>query len=283
LANRQRKMTMTTFTTENTNHQPHGLGCCLLAVWPALVAQVGQRLAARLTIGGAANVLALMVWSGVCSSSFSAESPPQITAAGGAAEVVNNAQVAPFILVVKTDQMDEKNPPVAVKEADDQEIKKVPSGKPFLTSGPNQFRLPLHLFAHYDFTIRWGDGTTQVVRSDVPADQAVIDEAWLAQVKKGLEQPVTLDFEKVPNDRDDFSRIDDEQSGIEDGLRYLLKKAGMDLCGQIFIDPKVLASEALDSVSKLRVEAMKLSDVFEQLTKVTGLTYLLHDRALVIA
>ena len=40
----------------------------------------------------------------------------------------------------------------------------------FFTSGPNQFRLPLQPFAHYDFTIDWGDGTTEVVRNDAPAD-----------------------------------------------------------------------------------------------------------------
>ena len=284
LARGQRKYIMISPVTDKLNNQPSGWG--RLAAWLAKATQVGQCLAARVTVGGAANALALMVWSGVCLSSFSAEPlPPPIAEVGGAGEVVNNARVTPFILVVKTDQMDEKKPPVAVGEADDQKTKKTPSGKPFLTSGPNQFRLPLHPFAHYDFTIRWGDGTTQVVRSDVPDDQLVIDEAWLAQVKKGLDQPVTLDFENVPDDLDDFRRIDDNEYETERCLRYLLKNAGMDLCGQIFIDPKVLASGGLDMVRsrKLWFEAMKLSDVFEQLTKVSGLTYLLHDRALVIA
>jgi hypothetical protein len=140
----------------------------------------------------------------------------------------------------------------------------------------------LHLFAHYDFTIKWGDGTTQVVRSDAPVDQTIIDEAWLAQVKKGLEQPLTLDFDRIPHNDDNLFRIKEKESRTVKGLRYLLKEAGMDLCGQIFIDPKVSNNE-LEEVRGFRVQAMKLSDIFEHLSEVTGLTYVLHDRALVIA
>jgi RNA polymerase sigma factor (sigma-70 family) len=257
-----------------------------------LVASGGMTMATVLASVFAA-LFAVVVFSGVYLSSFKAESaPPQkvevvevarTAGTAGAAEVVNNAPVMPFILVVKTDQMDERTVSVTVKEVTDRAKKKI-SGGPFLTSGPDQFRLPLHLFAHYDFTIKWGDGTTQVVRSDAPADLAIIDEAWLAQVTKGLEQPLTLDFDHIPTKFEFRDHIDEgeKEYRIARGLRYLLKNAGMDLCGQIFIDPKVSTS-GLNKVQGLRVEAMKLGEIFERLTMVTGLTCLLHDRALVIS
>ncbi len=242
-----------------------------------------------------AALFAVVVLSGVYLSSFSADStPPEkvevreaaraagTAGAAGTAIVVNNARVTPFILVVKTDQMNEKTASVAVQEVRDRWPDMIHLEGPFLTSGPDQFRLPLHLFAHYDFTIKWGDGTTQVVRSDAPVDQAIIDEAWLAQVKNGLEQPLTLDFDRIPHNDDNLFRIKEKESRTVKGLRYLLKEAGIDLCGQIFIDPKVSNNE-LEEVRGFRVQAMKLSDIFEHLSEVTGLTYVLHDRALVIA
>jgi RNA polymerase sigma factor (sigma-70 family) len=245
-----------------------------------LVASGGMTMAKVLTIFFAA-LLAVVVLSGVYLSSFSPRStPPQIVEvvkAAEVAEVVNNARVTPFILVVKTDQMVEKNSSAARSDAFILRI--ADEEKFFLTSGPDQFRLPLQLFDHYDFTIDWGDGTTEVVRSDMPAGQAIIDEAWLAQVNKGLAQPVTVDFEKK---RNEFPSIDNSDS--ERCLRYLLEIAGMDLCANTIVDPKILAKKHGDKLSTptLQVAAMTLGEVLQKLTKITGLTYVLHDRALLI-
>ena len=259
-----------------------------------------------------AALLALVVLSGVWLSSFRAEStPPPIAAAGGAAEVGNKAQVAPFILVVKTDQMvvvkvpgaDEKKTWIRETQIDSQE-------KFLLTSGPDQFRLPLHPFVYYDFTVDWGDGTTGIVRSDAAAGQAMVDETWLAQVKNGLDKSVTFEtFETINHDDpyDPFkcygrfwvavdssingtmlwaSGSEKKESKIERYLRYLLRMAGIDTCANIHVDPKVREKAGLQRVealvSKQQFGAMKLSEVFDQLTKVTGLTYTLHDRALFI-
>ena len=282
------KITMAMFTTEKTNHQPHGLTWDRLAVWPELVAQMGQRLAARVTAGGAANALALLVWSGVCLSSFSAEPPQPIAGAGG------KAQVTPFILIIKTDQMVAETVPAANQNktvARQQRIKD--KEKVFFTSGPDQFRLPLHPFAHYDFTVDWGDGTTEIVRSGAPARQAIVDETWLAQVKKGLDQTVTfspfsdLSSEKLKliylsgNDVKKFNR-----SQLEERIEYLLTAAGIEVCKNIVVDPKVLEKDGLEQakelVGKQTLGAMKLGEVFDELTKFTGLNYILHDRALLV-
>jgi hypothetical protein len=290
---------MTTLATDKINHHPNAWG--RLAAWPALVAPVGQRLAARVSVGSVASVLALIVWSGVWLSSFGAESTPQTAEAGGAAEVVNKAQVTPFILVVKTDQMKL----VKVSGADEKKTKasraQIDSLESFLlTSGPDQFQLPLHPFAHYDFTIDWGDGKTDIVKSNAPVGQAIVDENWLAEVKEGLEQTVT--FKTVDrHDRYDsdeslgiavfdrrlmFSGIENEETKIERYLRYLLETAGIYMCENIYFDPKVREKAELQRVealvSKQKFGTMKLSEVFDQLTKVTGLTYTLHDRALFI-
>jgi RNA polymerase sigma factor (sigma-70 family) len=246
-------------------------------------ASSGMTMATVLTSALAA-LLALVVLSGVWLSSFRAETtPPQTAAAGRAAEIAKKAQVTPFILVVKTDQVEVgKVPDVYDKETMlivNWKRRTIAEKKVVLTSGPDQFRLPLHPFAHYDFTVDWGDGTTEVVRSDAPAGQAIVDEAWLAQVKKGLVQPVTVDFEKIPEE--DFPFIGESES--ERRFRYLLNVAGMDLCGKLIVDPQVLAKNG-DTLPTpmLQVVAMTLGDVFEQLTKVTGFTYVLHDRALLI-
>ena len=58
---------------------------------------------------------AVVILSGAWLNSFRAESTPPIATAGEAAEMVNKAQVTPFILVVKTDQMEEKNALVGEK------------------------------------------------------------------------------------------------------------------------------------------------------------------------
>ena len=245
-----------------------------------------------------AALLALVVLSGARLNSFRAEStPPPIAVAGEAAEVVNHARVTPFILVVKTDQVEVGEVPTVYYESTTKYWKRRPMAekKVVLTSGPDQFRLPLHPFAHYDFTVDWGDGTTEVVRSDTPAGQAIVDVAWLAQVKKGLAQPVTVDLEKIPEDRlaqpvtVDLEKIPEEgfpfigESEIERRFRYLLKKAGLDLCAKPIVDPQVLAKNGDKMPTPtLQVTAMTLGGVFEQLTKVTGLTYILHDRALLI-
>jgi hypothetical protein len=259
----------------------------------------------------------------------------------GAAEVVNNVRVTPFILVVKTDQVVEKNgliaddkkttarqseimnrlreyvrpemiPPLLClfPDADHKKMTArqwqiVQEGKFLHTSGPDQFRLPLHPFAHYDFTIDWGDGTTEVVRSDAPAGKAIVDEAWLAQVKKGLDQSVTFDAFKAFDTRElyrmfeglsgtdvvrtlsfSLSEIESRETEMEKALGSLLNKAGLDGCANIIIDPKILEKDGLqraeELVSKQTFGAMKLSEFFEQLTKLTGLTYVLHDRALLI-
>ncbi len=280
LASGQRKISMATPTAEKVKNQPSGWG--RLADRLAMVTQVGQCLSACLAVGGAANALALMVWSGVCLSSFSAE-PPQIPGVGG------KARITPFILVIKTDQMVDKNAPDAKEEAEkkaEQDAKRgLPVAKAFFTSDPNQFRLTLHPFARYNFTIDWGDGTTEVVRSDAPAGKAIVDEAWLAQVKKGLEQPVTVDFENIPPD---FPVIGDPAGPSV--LSYLLGKAGIDLCADIIEVPNIWLYPPNEGISlpgprnvPLKVEAMKLGDVFKLLTKLTGLTYVLHDRALLYA
>ena len=280
LASGQRKISMATPTAEKVKNQPSGWG--RLADRLAMVTQVGQCLSACLVVGGAANALALMVWSGVCLSSFSAE-PPQIPGVGG------KARITPFILVIKTDQMVDKNAPDAKEEAEkkaEQDAKRgLPVAKAFFTSDPNQFRLTLHPFARYNFTIDWGDGTKEIVRSDAPAGKAIIDEAWLAQVKKGLEQPVTVDFENIPPD---FPVIGDPAGPSV--LSYLLGKAGIDLCADIIEVPNIWLYPPNEGISlpgprnvPLKVEAMKLGDVFKLLTKLTGLTYVLHDRALLYA
>ena len=286
------KITMTMFTTEKTNHQPHGLTGDRLAAWSALVVQAGQRLAARVTAGGAANALALMVWSGVCLSSFSAEPPPQIAGAGG------KVQVTPFILVVKTDQMMVGTVPATNHNKTVARQRRIRDKEnAFFTSAPDQFRLPLHPFAHYDFTIDWGDGTTEIVRSGAPARQAIVDETWLAQVKKGLDQTVTFQFFD-PYDRANFFGVADDgetltffrsekgKTKIGRNLEYLLKKVGLNTCANVIVDPRVLENASLqraeELVSKQAFGIMKLGEFFEQLTKLTGLTYVLHDRALFI-
>ena len=298
LASGQRKISMATPTVEKVKNQPSGWG--RLADRLAMVTQVGQCLSACLVVGGAANALALMVWSGVCLSSFSAE-PPQIPGVGG------RARITPLILVIKTDQMVDKNAPdvkeEAEKKADNPAVNDIPAAKPFFTSGLNQFRLSLQPFARYNFTIDWGDGTKEVVRSGAAAGKAVIDKAWLAQVKKGLEKPVTADFENIP---DDFEGIGDNVDLYS--LSYLLEKAGIDLCANVIADPNLWSHFADDALNlpgpdnvphllgvsgvqlmpgpgnvPLKVEAMKLGDVFKRLTKLTGLTYVLHDRALLFA
>ena len=282
LASGQRKISMATPTAEKVKNQPSGWG--RLADRLAMVTQVGQCLSACLAVGGAANALALMVWSGVCLSSFSAE-PPQIPGVGG------KARITPFILVIKTDQMVDKNAPDAKEEAEkkaeqkaEQDAKRgLPVAKAFFTSDPNQFRLSLHPFARYNFTIDWGDGTTEVIRSGAGAGKAAIDKAWLAQVKKGLEQPVTVDFENIPNG---FAGIG--KTANQHYLSYLLEKAGIDLCANVIEAPDLLIGFTSDKVKSpshvpLKVEAMKLGDVFKLLTKLTGLTYVLHDRALLFA
>ena len=242
-----------------------------------VVVSGGMTMATVLTSAFAA-LLALVVLSGAWLNPFRAEStPPPIAVAGGAAEVVNKAQVTPLILVVKTDQVVVVGDPGAAdKETTDVQL----SGEKnrFFTSGPDQFRLPLQPFAHYDFTIDWGDGTTEVVRSDAFPGRAIVDEAWLAQVKKGLEQLVTVDFEKIPEE--DFSLI---ESGSGWRFGYLLKKAGLDLCAKTILDPRVLAKNRDTLLTpKLQVTAMTLGDVFDKLSTLNGLTYVLHDRALLI-
>ena len=142
-----------------------------------------------------AALIAVVVLSGAWLNSFRAEStPPHISAAGGAAEVVNKAQVRPFILVVKTDQMVVVKVPGADEKITRMREVQIGSQEKFLlTSGPDQFRLPLHPFAHYDVTVDWGDGTTEIVRSDAAAGRAIVDETWLAQVKNGLDKSVTFE------------------------------------------------------------------------------------------
>ncbi len=259
LASGQRKISMATPTVEKVKNQPGGWD--RLAAWSAMVTQVGQCLAARVTFGGAANALALMVWSGVCLSSFSAE-PPQIPGVGG------RARITPFILVIKTDQMVDKNAPDAKEEAEkkaEQDAKRgLPVAKAFFTSDPHQFRLSLHPFARYNFTIDWGDGTKEVVRSGAGAGKAAIDKAWLAQIKKGLEQPVTVDFENIPHD---FAGIG--KTANQHCLSYLLEKAGIDLCANVIEAPDLLMSVSfhndkmkMPSQVPLKVEAIKLGDVF---------------------
>ena len=80
--------------------------------------------------------------------------------------------------------------------------------------------------------------------------------------------------------------IEKKETKIERYLRYLLEKAGINTCANIHVDPKVREKAGLQRVealvSKQPFGAMKLSEVFDQLTKVTGLTYALHDRALFI-
>ncbi len=237
-----------------------------------------------------AALFAVVIFSGAWLNSFSIEpTRPQLVGAVGAGEVVNKAQARPFILVVKTDQMVEvktdqmveENPPFANNRA----ARDIPVAGPFFTSGPNQFRLPLQPFARYDFTIDWGDGTKEVVRSNGPAGKAIVDEAWLAQVKKGLDQPVTVDFENIPYD---FVGLGRNFAGLGSSgdihcLSYLLEKAGIDLCANVIEVPGLQTDDdktKLPSRVPLKVEAMKLRDVFALLTKLTGLTYVLHDRAL---
>ena len=296
----------------------------------------GMTMATVLTSALAA-LLALVVLSGVWLSSFRAETtPPQIAAAGGVAEVVNKAQVTPLILVVKTDQVVDRNAPVAddikatVRQSEimarlrgsgqsekisrlsclfpavdfekmtERQSRIADEGKFLFTSGPEQFRLPLHPFAHYDFTIDWGDGTTEIVRSDAPAGKAIVDEAWLAQVKKGLDQSVTFEafgtfvpfrvdqsyWKQTSHLTLEYLGSENNETKIERALGSLLKKAGIDRCANIIVGPKVLEKAGLqraeELVRKQTFGAMKLSEVFEQLTKLTGLTYVLHDRALLI-
>ena len=66
----------------------------------------------------------------------------------------------------------------------------------------------------------------------------------------------------------------------------MLEKAGINTCANIHVDPKVREKAGLQRVEALvsnqQFGAMKLSEVFDQLTRVTGLTYTLHDRALFI-
>ncbi len=220
----------------------------------------GMTMATVLTSALAA-LFAVVVLSGAWLNSFHAELTQPIAAAGAAAEVAIKAQVTPFILVVKTDQMGA------------------------FTSGPDQFRLPLHPFARYDFTVDWGDGTTEVVRSDAVISKEIIDETWLAQVKNGLNQLVSLETFKAiePFSVDEgfsygvrslsirFSGNGKKETRIVRALESLLKKAGVDRCANIIVDPKVLEKAGLqraeELVSKQKFGTMKLSEVFEQLTK----------------
>ena len=275
LACGQGKHTLATSATDKLKNQPQSWR--LLAVWPALVAQIGRRLAAYLTAGGEVNVLVLMLFSCIWLRVFSAEPPPSIPGAGG------KAHVSPFILVVETDLVAVGAVPAAYDEGvitrNEWLWRMIPEKKTVLTSGPDQFRLPLHPFAHYDFTVDWGDGTTEVVRSDAPAGQAIVDVAWLAQVKKGLAQPVTVNLGEFS--KEEFLFFGESES--ERRFRYLLKKAGLDLCAKPIVDPQVLTKNAGKMlIPTLKITATTLGDVFEQLKKVTGLTYVLHDRALFI-
>jgi hypothetical protein len=83
------------------------------------------------------------------------------------------ARVAPFILVVKTDQEQFKN------INNNEDVHSVPISP----SGPNQFTLPLRMDYPYDFTINWGDGTNEVITTTLPLE-----------FTKELDQEVTMVF-----------------------------------------------------------------------------------------
>ena len=86
-------------------------------------------------------------------------------------------------------------------------------------------------------------------------------EAWRAEIENQLDQEVTLDF---------------QDSELVDVVAFLQQTTKVN----IILDPKVVAAGT--PPVPLRVEAMKLRNVFEFIMKLTGLTYTLRDEALFI-
>ena len=86
-------------------------------------------------------------------------------------------------------------------------------------------------------------------------------EAWRAEINNQLDQEVTLDF---------------QDSELSDVIAFLQQTTHVN----IILDPKVVAKGT--PPVPLRVESMKLRNVFEFIMKLTGLTYTLRDQALYI-
>ncbi len=86
-------------------------------------------------------------------------------------------------------------------------------------------------------------------------------EAWRAEINNQLDQEVTLDF---------------QDSELSDVVAFLQQTTHVN----IILDPKIVAKGT--PPVPLKVEAMKLRNVFEFIMKLTGLTYTLRDQALFI-
>ena len=168
------------------------------------------------------------------------------------------ATAKPFIMVVKTDQVADQVPDQKKNE------RTFIQSAPLMPSEPNQFTLPLHMDYAYDFTINWGDGTTEVITKNFPEEVAKYNEILYKdapdEFTELLNQELTLYFAVTT---------------LEDAVAYLreMTKAiiAIDLKN---VDPKATFS--------LNVRAMKFGEILKSIAILTksDFTYVKNDHVI---